>query len=77
MKRSEVFIERVKEAIISNVYYTYPKEYRQSDEYYNMPTEKKFQQGVSRLSMEKVLDIDKDEFENFTDGDIHFDEYED
>ena len=64
MKRSEVFIERVKEAIISNVYYTYPKEYRQSDEYYNMPTE-------------NVLDIVKDEFESFTDGDIHFDEYED
>lgn len=77
MKRSEAFIERVKEAIISNVYYTYPKEYRQSDEYYNMPTEKKFQQGVSRLSMENVLDIVKDEFESFTDGDIHFDEYED
>ena len=77
MKRSEAFIERVKEAIIDNAYYTYPKEYRKSDEYYNMSTESKFQQGVSRLSMENVLDIVKDEFESFTDGDIHFDEYED
>lgn len=77
MKRSEAFIERVKEAIIDNAYYTYPKEYRKSDEYYDMSMERKFQQGVSRLSMENVLDIVKNEFESFTDGDVHFDEYED
>lgn len=77
MKRSEAFIERVKEAIVSSVYYTYPKEYRKSDEYYEMPIEEKFQQGISRLSMENVLEIVKDEFESFTDGDIHFDEYDD
>ena len=77
MKRSEAFINKVKEAIISSVYYTYPKEYRKSDEYYDMPEEEKFQQGVSRLSMEDVLDNVKDEFESFTDGDIHFDNYED
>lgn len=77
MKRGEAFIEKVKEVIINNFYYTYPKEYRQSDEYYNMTVDEKFKQGISRISMNDLFEIIKSEFESFTDGDIHFDDYED
>lgn len=42
---------------INEAYYTYPKEYRQSEEYRSLPKYQKFQAAIERLGLDKFIEL--------------------
>lgn len=56
----EEFLQDFKERVVSEVYYTYPKEYRKSDEYHEQELDKKFEMALnSGYAKRIVLDVIK------------------
>ena len=51
----ETIDEQIKE-FIDEVYYTYPKEYRQSEEYRGLSRCQKFQAAIERLGLDKFIE---------------------
>jgi len=51
----ETIDEQIKE-FIDEAYYTYPKEYRQSEEYRELSRCKKFQAAIERLGLDKFIE---------------------
>lgn len=55
------FIEDFKERVVSEVYYTYPKEFRKSDEYNEQELDEKFEMALnSGYAKRIVLDVIKE-----------------
>ena len=51
---------------IDEAYYTYPKEYRQSEEYRGLSIDQKFQAAIKRLGLDRFKEIIYDEiFDTF------------
>ena len=46
---------------IDEAYYTYPKEYRQSEEYRSLPKYQKFQAAIERLGLDRFIELLSDE----------------
>lgn len=58
------FVENHLRHCINEAYYTYPKEYRQSEEYKELSIEKKLQDAIERLGIKRVSEIIADGFIN-------------
>lgn len=46
---------------IDEAYYTYPKEYRQSEEYRELSKYQKFQAAIERLGLDRFIELLSDE----------------
>lgn len=42
---------------INEAYYTYPKEYRQSEEYRSLSIDQKFQDAIKRLGLDRFKEL--------------------
>ena len=51
----ETIDEQISE-FIDEAYYTYPKEYRQSDDYRELPRCKKLQAAIERLGLDRFIE---------------------
>lgn len=49
---------------IDEAYYTYPKEYRQSEEYRGLSINQKFQAAIGRLGLDRFKELLSDEIIN-------------
>ena len=49
---------------IDEAYYTYPKEYRQSEEYQGLSRYQKFQDAIERLGLDRFKELLSDEIIN-------------
>lgn len=49
---------------IDEAYYTYPKEYRQSEEYRALSIDQKFQAAIGRLGLDRFKELISDEIIN-------------
>lgn len=49
---------------IDEAYYTYPKEYRQSEKYRGLSIDQKFQDAIGRLGLDRFKELMSDEIIN-------------
>lgn len=59
----EIIDEQIRK-FIDEVYYTYPKEYRQSEEYRALSIDQKFQAAIERLGLDRFKELLSDEIIN-------------
>ena len=59
----ETIDEQISE-FIDEAYYTYPKEYRQSDEYRGLSIDEKFKSAINRLGLDRFKELMSDEIIN-------------
>ena len=59
----EIIDEQIRK-FIDEAYYTYPKEYRQSDEYRGLSIEEKFKSALNRLGLDRFKELMSDEIIN-------------
>lgn len=60
----ETIDEQISE-FINEAYYTYPKEYRQSEEYRELSIDEKFQEAIKRLGLDRFKELLSDKIINY------------
>lgn len=53
----EEFIKDFKERVVENAYYSYPKDYRKSDQYLEQDLDEKFNEALESGCKRAILDV--------------------